>query len=79
MKRLLIVHFSRTGDSRQLAEAARDGALDAGDVELEFLTAGAAGPEAAAVEAEASSRISSAEAGNAVPPGRLAALTFATT
>ena len=45
MKRLLIVHFSRTGGSRQLAEAARGGARDAGDVELEFLTAGAAGPD----------------------------------
>ncbi|MBH9536863.1 flavodoxin family protein [Novosphingopyxis sp. YJ-S2-01] len=45
MKRLLIVHFSRTGGSRQLAEAARDGARDAGEVELEFLTAGAAGPD----------------------------------
>ena len=39
MKTLLIVWYSRTGGSRQLAEAARDGALDGGDVEVRFLAA----------------------------------------
>ncbi len=39
MKRLAIICYSRTGGSRQLAEAARDGALAAGDVDVRFLTA----------------------------------------
>ena len=37
MKTLLIVWYSATGGSRQLAEAARDAALDAGEVEVRFL------------------------------------------
>ncbi len=44
MKTLLIVHYSRTGGSRQLAEAARDGAAGAGDGRLRYLTADHAGP-----------------------------------
>ena len=39
MKRLAIVWYSRTGGSRQLAEAARDGALEAGDIDVRFLPA----------------------------------------
>lgn len=39
MKRLAIVWYSRTGGSRQLAEAAREGALEAGGVEVRFLAA----------------------------------------
>ena len=42
---LLIVWYSRTGGSRQLAEAARDGALDAGDIEVRYLAAEDAGSE----------------------------------
>lgn len=45
MKTLLIVHYSRTGGSRQLAEAARDGAADAGEVALRYLCAQDAGPD----------------------------------
>ncbi|WAT18965.1 NAD(P)H-dependent oxidoreductase [Aurantiacibacter sp. MUD11] len=45
MKQLLIVWFSRTGGSRQLAEAARDGAEDTGEVETSFLRAEDAGPD----------------------------------
>jgi multimeric flavodoxin WrbA len=45
MTSLLIVHFSRTGGSRQLAEAARDGAAEASDVTIEYLDAGEAGPD----------------------------------
>lgn len=36
---LAIVWYSRTGGSRQLAEAARDAAQEAGDVEVHFLPA----------------------------------------
>lgn len=39
MKTLLIVWHSRTGGSRQLAEAAREGALAAGDCAVRFLSA----------------------------------------
>ncbi|MEL1249613.1 flavodoxin family protein [Aurantiacibacter gilvus] len=39
MRRLAIVWYSRTGGSRQLAEAARDGATEAGDVDVRFLPA----------------------------------------
>lgn len=39
MKVLAIIWYSRTGGSRQLAEAARDGALAAGEVEVRFLEA----------------------------------------
>ena len=39
MKTLLIVWYSRTGGSRQLAEAARDGALEAGGVTVRHLAA----------------------------------------
>ena len=42
---LLIVWYSRTGGSRQLAEAARDGALEGGDVEVRYLAAEEAGSE----------------------------------
>lgn len=42
-KTLLIVWYSRTAGSRQLAEAARDGALEAGDVQVRFLTAAETG------------------------------------
>lgn len=46
MTALAIVWFSRTGGTRQLAEAARDGALDAGGaIALRFLEARAAGPD----------------------------------
>lgn len=45
MKTLLIVWYSRTGGSRQLAEAARDGAREAGGVEVCFLPADEAGAE----------------------------------
>jgi len=38
MKTLLIVWYSFTGGSRQLAEAARDGAIEAGGAEVRFLT-----------------------------------------
>ena len=37
MKTLLIVWYSFTGGSRQLAEAARDGAVEAGDVDVRYL------------------------------------------
>ena len=43
MKTLLIVWYSRTGGSRQLAEAARDGAREAGGVEVRYLAAEDAG------------------------------------
>ena len=39
MKTLLIVWYSATGGSRQLAEAARDAAQEAGEVEVRFLAA----------------------------------------
>ncbi|MCB2066952.1 MAG: flavodoxin family protein [Erythrobacter sp.] len=39
MKSLLIVWYSATGGSRQLAEAARDGALAAGGVEVRMVAA----------------------------------------
>lgn len=39
MKTLLIVWYSFTGGSRQLAEAARDGAQDAGGADVRFLAA----------------------------------------
>ena len=39
MKQLAIIWYSFTGGSRQLAEAARDGALEAGGVQVRFLTA----------------------------------------
>ena len=45
MKSLLIVYFSRTGGSRQLAEAARGGAAEAGDGVVRFVDAAAAGPD----------------------------------
>ncbi|KLE33711.1 flavodoxin [Aurantiacibacter gangjinensis] len=38
-KTLAIIWYSATGGSRQLAEAARDGALDAGGVDVRFLPA----------------------------------------
>ena len=44
MKTLLIVWYSFTGGSRQLAEAARDGALEAGGVEVGYLAAEVARP-----------------------------------
>ncbi|RIV87772.1 flavodoxin family protein [Aurantiacibacter zhengii] len=39
MTTLAIIWYSRTGGSRQLAEAARDAAQDAGDVDVRFLAA----------------------------------------
>ena len=39
MTTLTIIWYSRTGGSRQLAEAARDAALEAGDVDVRFLKA----------------------------------------
>lgn len=42
-KRLAIIWFSRTGGSRQLAEAARDGAREASDIDVRFLNAENAG------------------------------------
>ncbi|MGB3165751.1 MAG: NAD(P)H-dependent oxidoreductase [Alteraurantiacibacter sp.] len=39
MKTLLIVWYSRTGGSRQLAEAARDGTVEAGGVKVRHLAA----------------------------------------
>ncbi len=45
MKTLLIIHYSRTGGSRQLAEAARHGANEAGEVALRYLRAQDAGPD----------------------------------
>ncbi len=45
MKRMLIVYFSRTGGSRQLAEAAREGGAESAEIALEFLKADAAGPD----------------------------------
>jgi len=44
MKSLAIIWYSFTGGSRQLAEAARDGALEAGGVDVRFLPADEAGP-----------------------------------
>ncbi len=38
-KTLAIIWYSRTGGTRQLAEAARDAASDAGDIEVRFLAA----------------------------------------
>lgn len=38
-KTLLIVWYSRTGGSRQLAEAARDAAMETGGIEVHFLPA----------------------------------------
>ncbi|MDP3489007.1 MAG: NAD(P)H-dependent oxidoreductase [Phenylobacterium sp.] len=46
MKVLLIVHHSRTGGARQMAEAAAASARDTGDVEVRFLEA----PSATAVD-----------------------------
>lgn len=43
MKTLAIIWYSFTGGSRQLAEAARDGALEAGGVDVRFLSANEAG------------------------------------
>ena len=43
MTKLLIVYHSRTGGSRQMAEAAADAAKD--EAQTTLLTAGAAGPE----------------------------------
>lgn len=45
MKSLLIVYYSRTGGSLQLAEASRDGAVEAGDIELRYLAASDAMPD----------------------------------
>lgn len=45
MKSLLIVYFTRTGGSRQLAEAARAGAAEAGAVSIRYLEASEAGPD----------------------------------
>ncbi|WP_420606323.1 flavodoxin family protein [Novosphingopyxis sp.] len=45
MNSLLILHYSRTGGSRRLAEAARDGAADTGSVRLRYLRAQDAGPD----------------------------------
>ena len=46
MKTLAIIWYSRTGGSRQLAEAAREGALDAAEsVDVRFLPAGEAGSQ----------------------------------
>ena len=42
MSSLAIIWYSRTGGSRQLAEAARDGAKDASDTAVHFLQAGEA-------------------------------------
>lgn len=42
-KNLAIIWYSRTGGSRQLAEAARDAALEAGEVEVRCLAAEQAG------------------------------------
>ncbi len=39
MKRLLIVWYSFTGGSRQLAEAARNGALEAGEIDVRYVKA----------------------------------------
>ncbi len=39
MTTLAIIWYSRTGGSHQLAEAARDAALEAGDVDVRFLKA----------------------------------------
>ena len=39
MKTLAIIWYSWTGGSRQLAEAAREGALDVGGVDVRFLAA----------------------------------------
>ena len=43
-KTLLIVYHSRTGGTRQMAEAARDGAVAEGGVAVRLLTATDAGP-----------------------------------
>jgi hypothetical protein len=45
MKQLLIVWHSQFGGTAQMAEAARDGALESGDVEVRYLSAQAAGVE----------------------------------
>lgn len=45
MTTLSIIWYSRTGGSRQLAEAARDAALEAGDVDVRFLKAEDAGAD----------------------------------
>ncbi|WP_239384441.1 flavodoxin family protein, partial [Delftia tsuruhatensis] len=44
-KTLLIVYHSMTGGTRQMAEAARDGALAEGSVAVRLLHASAAGPD----------------------------------
>lgn len=44
-KTLLIVYHSFTGGTLQMAEAARDGALDSGEVVVRLLHATAAGPQ----------------------------------
>lgn len=44
-KTLAIIWYSRTGGSRQLAEAARDGASEAADIAVRFLEAEKAGAE----------------------------------
>ena len=45
MKRLLIVHHSMTGGTRQMAAAAADAARDRGEVDVSSLTAAEAGPD----------------------------------
>ena len=45
MKTLLIVWYSRTGGSRKLAQAAREAALEAADVEVRWLKAEHAGSD----------------------------------
>ena len=42
---LAIIWYSRTGGSRQLAEAARDAAREAADLEVRFIAAADAGPD----------------------------------
>lgn len=44
-KTLLIVYHSLTGGTRQMVEAARDGAQDSGDVTVRLLHATTAGPQ----------------------------------
>ena len=45
MKTLLIVHHSRTGGARQMAEAAATGARSSGDVQVRILPAASAAPD----------------------------------
>lgn len=46
LRRLLIVYHSKTGGTRQMAEAAAQGAREGGEVRVDFIAAGAAGAEA---------------------------------